>query len=165
MCWCARPRSHGGNPHHCLLRAACAVFPRLPHARSWFVACSVNLPAHTVIVKGTQIYDPKRGGFVDVGMLDVMQIFGRAGRCVLSSLLRSTLPGSLTPRTCVCPSLSPQFDTTGEGILITGHDKLAHYLALLNHAMPIESQFISVRAACCVLLWLCCAQPLAHTRH
>jgi activating signal cointegrator complex subunit 3 len=48
-------------------------------------------------------------------MLDVMQIFGRAGR--------------------------PQFDTTGEGIIITSHDKLAMYLSLLNHAMPIESQF------------------------
>ena len=43
------------------------------------LAWGVNLPAHTVIIKGTQIYDAKRGGWVDVGMLDVMQIFGRAG--------------------------------------------------------------------------------------
>ena len=34
----------------------------------------VNLPAHTVIIKGTQIYDAKRGGWVELGMLDVMQV-------------------------------------------------------------------------------------------
>jgi activating signal cointegrator complex subunit 3 len=44
------------------------------------LAWGVNLPAHTVILKGTQIYDAQRGGFIDVGMLDIMQIFGRAGR-------------------------------------------------------------------------------------
>ena len=49
-------------------------------------------------------------------MLDVLQIFGRAGR--------------------------PQFDTCGEGMIITTHDKLAHYLALLTRQAPIESQFI-----------------------
>jgi len=80
------------------------------------LAWGVNLPAHTVIIKGTQIYDAKRGGFVELSMLDVMQIFGRAGR--------------------------PQFDTSGEGIIITAHDKLHHYLSLLTAQMPIESQFI-----------------------
>ncbi len=44
------------------------------------LAWGVNLPAHTVIIKGTQVYNPERGGFVDLGMLDVGQIFGRAGR-------------------------------------------------------------------------------------
>ena len=81
------------------------------------LAWGVNLPAHTVIIKGTQIYDAQRGGFVDVGMLDVMQIFGRAGR--------------------------PQYDSSGEGILITEQDKLARYLALLTAQLPIESQFIA----------------------
>eukprot|EP00898_Chlorokybus_atmophyticus_P000832 jgi/Chlat1/174/Chrsp1S03247 len=82
------------------------------------LAWGVNLPAHTVIIKGTQLYDPKRGGFRELDMLDVMQIFGRAGR--------------------------PQFDTSGEGIIITTHDKLAHYLQLLTHQLPIESQFVSL---------------------
>ena len=36
----------------------------------------VNLPAHTVVIKGTEIYDPEKGCFVDVGILDVLQIFG-----------------------------------------------------------------------------------------
>jgi replicative superfamily II helicase len=76
------------------------------------LAWGVNLPAHTVVIKGTQLYDSQKGGFVDLSMMDVMQIFGRAGR--------------------------PQFDTSGEGIIITSHDKLAHYVRLLTLQMPIE---------------------------
>ena len=33
-----------------------------------------------VIIKGTELYQPERGGFVDLSILDVLQIFGRAGR-------------------------------------------------------------------------------------
>uniref|UniRef100_I3M8C4 Activating signal cointegrator 1 complex subunit 3 n=1 Tax=Ictidomys tridecemlineatus TaxID=43179 RepID=I3M8C4_ICTTR len=80
------------------------------------LAWGVNLPAHAVIIKGTQIYAAKRGSFVDLGILDVMQIFGRAGR--------------------------PQFDKFGEGVIITTHDKLSHYLTLLTQQNPIESQFL-----------------------
>lgn len=80
------------------------------------LAWGVNLPAHAVIIKGTQIYDAKHGAFVDLGILDVMQIFGRAGR--------------------------PQFDTFGHGTIITTHDKLSHYLSLMTRQNPIESQFI-----------------------
>lgn len=65
--------------------------------------------------QGTNIYDAKRGALVDLGILDVMQIFGRAGR--------------------------PQFDKYGEGTIITTHDKLSHYLTLLTQQNPIESQF------------------------
>lgn len=43
------------------------------------LAWGVNLPAHAVIIKGTEIYDAKHGSFVDLGILDVLQIFGRAG--------------------------------------------------------------------------------------
>ena len=84
------------------------------------LAWGVNLPAHTVVIKGTTLYDPSKGGFRDLGVLDVQQIFGRAGR--------------------------PGFDTSGEGVIITEHKKLAHYLALLTHSTPIESQFISCLA-------------------
>ena len=80
------------------------------------LAWGVNLPAHAVIIKGTEIYDAKHGNFVDVGILDVLQIFGRAGR--------------------------PQFDKSGHGTIITSHDKLAHYLSLLTNQFPIESNFI-----------------------
>jgi activating signal cointegrator complex subunit 3 len=80
------------------------------------LAWGVNLPAHTVIIKGTSVYNAEQGGFADLGILDVMQIFGRAGR--------------------------PQFDTSGEGIIITGNEKLAHYLGMLTAQVPIESSFI-----------------------
>lgn len=79
------------------------------------LAWGVNLPAHAVIIKGTQLYDAKKGTFVDLGILDVMQIFGRAGR--------------------------PQFDKFGHGTILTTHEKLSHYLTLLTQQNPIESQF------------------------
>jgi pre-mRNA-splicing helicase BRR2 len=37
----------------------------------------------------------------------------------------------------------PQYDTKGEGILITNHSELQYYLSLLNQQLPIESQLIS----------------------
>ncbi len=46
------------------------------------LAWGVNLPAHAVIIKGTEIYDSKKGSFVDISMLDILQIFGRAGKQV-----------------------------------------------------------------------------------
>lgn len=80
------------------------------------LAWGVNLPANTVIIKGTELYDPERGGFVDLSILDVLQIFGRAGR--------------------------PQYDTSGNAVLITPHKSLDSYLALLGHQSPIESGLI-----------------------
>lgn len=84
------------------------------------LAWGVNLPAHAVIIKGTEIYDSKCGSFVDIGILDVLQIFGRAGR--------------------------PQFEQSGLGIIITTHSKLNHYLSLLTNQFPIESNFIQCLA-------------------
>lgn len=37
----------------------------------------------------------------------------------------------------------PQFDTKGEGILITNHSELQYYLSLMNQQLPVESQFIN----------------------
>ncbi|KAI1286661.1 Activating signal cointegrator 1 complex subunit 3 [Halotydeus destructor] len=79
------------------------------------LAWGVNLPAHAVVIRGTEVYDSARGEFVDVSMLDVMQIFGRAGR--------------------------PQYDTSGFACILTSHDKLSHYLSMLTHQYPIESNF------------------------
>ena len=53
---------------------------------------------------------------VDLSILDVMQIFGRAGR--------------------------PQYDTSGEAALITSQDGLSRYLDKLVTDVPIESNFI-----------------------
>lgn len=38
------------------------------------LAWGVNLPAHTVIIKGTQIYNPEKGRWVELSALDVMQV-------------------------------------------------------------------------------------------
>ncbi|XP_073959709.1 activating signal cointegrator 1 complex subunit obelus [Choristoneura fumiferana] len=84
------------------------------------LAWGVNLPAHAVIIRGTEIYDQSHGTFVDLSILDVLQIFGRAGR--------------------------PQFDKSGTGIIITAHDKLSHYLKSMTNQFPIESNFINLLA-------------------
>lgn len=38
------------------------------------LAWGVNLPAHTVIIRGTQIYSPEKGRWVELSALDVMQV-------------------------------------------------------------------------------------------
>ena len=44
------------------------------------LAWGVNLPAHMVIVKGTEFFDGKQRKFVDFAITDVLQMVGRAGR-------------------------------------------------------------------------------------
>ena len=79
------------------------------------LAWGVNLPAAAVIIKGTQVYSAQDGKFIDLGILDVLQIFGRAGR--------------------------PQFQDTGIGMICTTQDKLLHYLQAVTSQVPIESRF------------------------
>ena len=79
------------------------------------LAWGVNLPAAAVVIKGTQVYSSQHGRFVDLGILDVLQIFGRAGR--------------------------PQFEDVGIGMICTTHDKLDHYLTAVTEQQPIESKF------------------------
>ena len=81
------------------------------------LAWGVNLPAHAVVIKGTQIYSPEKGSWVELSPQDVLQMLGRAGR--------------------------PQYDTYGEGIIITTQSELQYYLSLMNQQLPIESQFMS----------------------
>ena len=80
------------------------------------LAWGINLPAHSVVIKGTDVYMPEKGKNVDLSILDVQQIFGRAGR--------------------------PQFDTSGDATLITTHDAMVRYLDKLVRATPIESNFV-----------------------
>ncbi|KAF9426913.1 hypothetical protein BGZ94_005813 [Podila epigama] len=80
------------------------------------LAWGVNLPAYAVVIKGTQVYSTDKGAFVDLSILDVMQIFGRAGR--------------------------PQYESHGVGYILTSQDKLNHYVALITQQLPIESRFI-----------------------
>lgn len=77
------------------------------------LAWGVNLPAHTVIIRGTEQYLPADGRWRQLSPQDVLQMLGRAGR--------------------------PGFDTLGLGIVITGRDWLQYYLAVTNQQLPIES--------------------------
>ncbi|XP_074028472.1 activating signal cointegrator 1 complex subunit obelus isoform X3 [Leptinotarsa decemlineata] len=81
------------------------------------LAWGVNLPAHAVIIRGTLHYDATKSTFVDMDMLDVQQIFGRAGR--------------------------PQYDTSGHGIIITSMTNMSKYMGLMLSQTPIESQFLN----------------------
>lgn len=81
------------------------------------LAWGVNLPAAAVLIKGTQVYNAQEGKFTDLGILDVLQIFGRAGR--------------------------PQFQDTGIGFICTTHDRLDHYMRAVTEQQPIESRFSS----------------------
>jgi pre-mRNA-splicing helicase BRR2 len=77
----------------------------------------MNLPAHTVIIKGTRIHNPEKGRRVELSSQDMPQLLGHAGR--------------------------PQFDTYGESVIITNHAELQYYLSLMNQQLPVESQFVS----------------------
>ncbi|CAM6031293.1 unnamed protein product [Sphagnum compactum] len=80
------------------------------------LAWGVNLPARAVFIRGTDVFDVDAGKMKDLSVLDVLQIFGRAGR--------------------------PSFDTQGEATLITMQTRLSGYQRmLLNQSMPIESTF------------------------
>ena len=84
------------------------------------LAWGVNLPAHTVIIKGTQMYNAEEGKFTEINSLDILQMLGRAGRI--------------------------QYDTQGEGIILTQHSELKFYLSLMNQQLPVESQLLKTLA-------------------
>jgi hypothetical protein len=63
-----------------------------------------------------QVYNPTKSAWDELSPQDVMQMLGRAGR--------------------------PQFDTFGEGVIITQQKELHYYLSLLQEQLPIESQFV-----------------------
>lgn len=70
-----------------------------------------------MIIKGTQVYSPDKGIWTEISPQDMLQMIGRAGRM--------------------------DYDTTGEGIILTSHNRLQYYLSLLNQQLPIESQMMS----------------------
>jgi activating signal cointegrator complex subunit 3 len=77
------------------------------------LAWGVNLPAYAVIIKGTKMYDASTGGYKDIGIFDVQQIFGRAGR--------------------------PQYDSEGEAIILTQHKQMDEYVKMMSNRQAIES--------------------------
>ena len=82
------------------------------------LAWGVNLPAHLVVVKGTQYFDAKIEGYKDMDLTDVLQMLGRAGR--------------------------PQFDTSGIARILTQDAKKAFYKHFLHTGFPVESSLHNV---------------------
>jgi hypothetical protein len=87
------------------------------------IAPSDNLV--TVIIKGTQVYDSSKGTFVDLSVLDVLQVFGRAGR--------------------------PGLETSGEGYICTSEDKLTHYLDAITSQARTRLSLIYMCVCSCRL--------------
>lgn len=72
----------GFGIHHAgMLRSDRNMMERMFEDQSIKVLCctstlawGVNLPAHAVVIKGTNVYDSGRGAFVDLSVLDVLQV-------------------------------------------------------------------------------------------
>jgi len=79
------------------------------------LAWGVNLPAHLVVVKGTQFYVE---GYKDMDLTDVLQMLGRAGR--------------------------PQFDNSGVARIFTQDTKKDFYKHFLHTGFPVESSLHTV---------------------
>jgi activating signal cointegrator complex subunit 3 len=77
------------------------------------LAWGVNLPAHLVIVKGTEFFDGRESRYVDYPVTDVLQMMGRAGR--------------------------PQFDTEGIACIFVEESKKNFYKKFLYDPFPVES--------------------------
>ena len=78
------------------------------------LAWGVNLPAHLVVIKGTEYYDAKTCKYVDFPVTDVLQMMGRAGR--------------------------PQFDTKGVAVILVEESKKDFYRKFLYEPFPVESR-------------------------
>ncbi|MES1906430.1 MAG: activating signal cointegrator 1 complex subunit, partial [Paramarteilia canceri] len=79
------------------------------------LAWGVNLPSHCVIIKNTKIYSSEISSFIDLDILDVLQIFGRAAR--------------------------PQYHNSGHGILMCSQKSFSRYAKELASQFPLESSF------------------------
>jgi activating signal cointegrator complex subunit 3 len=78
----------------------------------------VNLPAHLVVIKGTEFYDKKINRYVDMPITDVLQMMGRAGR--------------------------PQFGNEGIACVLVHDVKKNFYKKFLYDPFPVESSLLAV---------------------
>ncbi|CCW70800.1 unnamed protein product [Phytomonas sp. Hart1] len=81
------------------------------------LAWGVNLPANRVIIKGTRVFNASKGESERLSALDVLQMFGRAGRVGFGA-------------------------TVGHATIITSPEDLSYYLGLINQQLPVESQMM-----------------------
>jgi len=84
------------------------------------LAWGVNLPAHLVVIKGTEYFDGKVKKYVDMPITDVLQMMGRAGR--------------------------PQFDNEGVAVVLVHDEKKNFYKKFLYDPFPVESSLLGVLA-------------------
>lgn len=84
------------------------------------LAWGVNTPASLVIIKGTEFFDAKSGGYKDMDLTDVLQMLGRAGR--------------------------PQYDTHGIARIFVKDNKKSFYKHFLHSGFPVESSLHTVLA-------------------
>ncbi|ETN81065.1 hypothetical protein NECAME_08767 [Necator americanus] len=84
------------------------------------LAWGINMPAHLVIVKGTEYYDGKTCKYIDFPVTDVLQMMGRAGR--------------------------PQFDTSAVAVIYVQDIKKTFYKRFLYEPFPVESSLLPVLA-------------------
>lgn len=84
------------------------------------LAWGVNLPAHLVVIKGTEYFDGKVKKYVDMPITDVLQMMGRAGR--------------------------PQFDNEGVAVVFVHDEKKNFYKKFLYDPFPVESSLLEVLA-------------------
>lgn len=82
------------------------------------LAWGVNLPAHLVIIKGTEYFDGKLKRYVDMPITDVLQMMGRAGR--------------------------PQFGNEGVAVVFVHDVKKNFYKKFLYDPFPVESSLLNV---------------------
>lgn len=82
------------------------------------LAWGVNLPAHLVVIKGTEYFDGKVKKYVDMPITDVLQMMGRAGR--------------------------PQFDNEGVAVVLVHDEKKNFYKKFLYDPFPVESSLLGV---------------------
>ncbi len=82
------------------------------------LAWGVNLPAHLVVIKGTEFFDPKTRRYLDFPITDVLQMMGRAGR--------------------------PQYDTLGKAVIMVHEPKKNFYKKFLYEPFPVESSLPAV---------------------
>ena len=82
------------------------------------LAWGVNLPAHLVVVKGTEYFDPATHRYADYPITDVLQMIGRAGR--------------------------PQFDDRAVAVVLVHEPKKDFYAKFLYQPFPVESSLADV---------------------
>jgi len=85
------------------------------------LAVGINLPCHTVVIKGTVTYED--GGRVpkELSDLDVLQMIGRAGR--------------------------PQFDTSATAVIMTRSQKIEAYNRMTSGQELLESRYVLLLCA------------------